>query len=59
MYRMLTRGYLSQILNLNSLDLLSAVIAAVCHDVGHDGFNNAYHSNAMTKRAIDSNDNSV
>ena len=59
MYRMLTRGYLSQILNLNSLDLLSAIIAAVCHDVGHDGLNNAYHSNAVTKRAIDSNDMSV
>lgn len=58
-YRMLTKGYLSQILNLNKLDLLSFVIASLCHDVGHDGFNNNYHQNAQTPRAIDSNDVSV
>lgn len=46
-------------LNLNQLDLLSFIIAAVCHDVGHDGFNNMYHTNALTDRAIASNDVSV
>ena len=58
-YRMLTKGGLSQIIQLNKMDLLSFVIAAASHDVGHDGVNNAYHSNAVTKRAIDSNDMSV
>lgn len=58
-YRILTKGYLAEILNLTKLDLLSFVIAALCHDVGHDGFNNSFHSNAFTKRAIDSNDVSV
>jgi hypothetical protein len=46
-------------MNLNKLDTLSVIIAAVCHDLGHDGFNNSYHSNALTSRAIDSNDISV
>lgn len=46
-------------MNLNKLDILSLITAAVCHDLGHDGFNNNYHTNAVTKRAIDSNDISV
>ena len=25
------------------LDVLSLLVAALCHDVGHDGFNNRYH----------------
>jgi len=35
------------------------LIAAACHDLGHDGFTNSYHVNAITRRAIDSNDVSV
>ena len=35
------------------------MIAAVCHDLGHDGYNNTYHVNAITERAIDSNDGAV
>jgi hypothetical protein len=58
-YRMISKGELALTLNLNKLDLLSFVIAAICHDVGHDGLNNSYHSNAMTERAITSNDVSV
>ena len=46
-------------LKLNKLDTLSCLLASVCHDLGHDGFNNVYHVNAMTDRAIDSNDVSV
>jgi len=34
-------------------------MAAACHDLGHDGFTNGYHVNAITDRAIDSNDVSV
>ena len=50
---------LHEILNLNMLDCLSFIIAGVCHDVGHDGLTNSYHSNAVTKRAIESNDIAV
>ena len=46
-------------LKLNKLDTLSFLLAAVCHDLGHDGFTNVYHVNAMTDRAIDYNDVSV
>jgi len=35
------------------------LMAASCHDLGHDGLTNSYHMNAITKRAIDSNDHSV
>jgi hypothetical protein len=56
---MLSKMGLKESLNLNKLDCLSFIVAAVCHDLGHDGFNNSYHVNAMTKRAIDSNDISV
>lgn len=34
-------------------------MAAICHDLGHDGFNNNYHVNAVTQRAIAYNDVSV
>lgn len=44
---------------LTQLDQLSLIISAVCHDLGHDGFTNSYHINAITRRAIDSNDVSV
>ena len=46
-------------LKLNKLDCLSFIIAGVCHDLGHDGFNNVYHINSFTSRAIDSNDGAV
>ena len=46
-------------MKLKKLDCLSLIVAAVCHDLGHDGFNNSYHVNAVTRRAIDSNDGPV
>ena len=27
----------------NNVDTLSLLVASLCHDVGHDGFNNRYH----------------
>ena len=50
---------LIDIMHLDKLDCMSLIIAAAAHDLGHDGFNNNYHVNAITRRAIDSNDNSV
>lgn len=58
-YLMMTRNDLSLTLELREIDNLSLIIAAACHDLGHDGFNNSYHLNAITKRAIDSNDVSI
>ena len=55
----MTECSLIEILNLDKLDCMSMIIAAVGHDIGHDGFNNNYHVNAITKRAIDSNDVAV
>ena len=59
MYHMITRCKLQQILKLNKLDCLSIIIAAVCHDIGHDGYTNSYHVNSISNRAVESNDVSV
>ena len=56
---LMLRCNLIDILHLDKLDCMSLIIAAIAHDLGHDGFNNNYHVNAITRRAIDSNDNSV
>merc|ERR1712048_1387744 len=45
--------------NMTDLDLLSAFIAAICHDVGHTGQTNQYHINAETELALRYNDRSV
>jgi hypothetical protein len=55
----LTTGGLYEKLQLNKLDAFSILLAAVCHDLGHDGFTNGYHVNKVTRRAIDCNDVSV
>lgn len=55
-YYFLKKTRLINILDLNELDMLAIIISSVCHDLGHDGFTNSYHVNALTSRAIDSND---
>ena len=47
------------LLELNHVDVLSFLLAGICHDLGHDGFTNGYHINAMTDRAIRYSDVSV
>ena len=56
---MLTQGELLHIAQLNELDVLSAVISAVCHDYDHDGLNNSYHVNAISQRAVRYSDKAV
>lgn len=34
----------------NNFDTLALIVAALCHDVKHDGFNNRYHVMAYTQR---------
>ena len=58
-YVQLTKGELIKIGGLDDFDTLSILIAGACHDYGHDGFNNSYHVNAMTTRAINCHDISV
>jgi len=52
-YYMLRKGGLESTLKLSKIHMLSFLLAAVCHDLGHDGFTNSYHVNFITKRAID------
>jgi hypothetical protein len=59
MYLMLSKGDLAKVAKLNYLDLVSAVTAAACHDFQHDGFNNGYHVNFMTDRALRYHDKAV
>ena len=50
---------LDSVASLSYLDMVSAIIAAACHDYDHDGYSNSYHVNFMTDRAIRSNDKAV
>ena len=34
---------LAKYADFTDVDTLSLLVAALCHDVGHDGFNNKYH----------------
>jgi hypothetical protein len=45
-----------QICDTNALDLLSIIIAALGHDIGHPGLTNAFHINAKTDMALTYND---
>lgn len=58
-YVMLTQGGLVELAQLNEIDVLSSVIACICHDYDHDGLNNAYHVNAISDRAIRYSDKAV
>jgi len=44
---------------LSYLDLVSAITAGACHDFDHDGYNNVYHVNFMTDRALRYHDKAV
>ena len=58
-YFMIKHGNLDTIAQLNYLDLVAAITASACHDFDHDGFNNAYHVNFMTDRAVRYHDKAV
>ncbi len=59
MYLMIKKGDLANLAKLNHLDLVSSIVAAACHDYEHDGFNNSYHVNYMTDRALRYHDKAV
>lgn len=58
-FLMLTQGEIVERAELNSIDVLSLIWAAVCHDYRHDGFSNIYHVNIISDRAIRYSDISV
>lgn len=58
-YVFLTKGKMIQFAQLQQLDLMSVVISTVCHDFAHDGFNNAYHINAISEKAIRYSDQAI
>jgi hypothetical protein len=39
-------------MNLNDIDILSSLIAAMCHDFKHSGFTNNYEINSKTQIAL-------
>jgi len=55
----LTEFGLIKLAKLSSIDILSTIIASVCHDYGHDGYNNIYHVNTISDRAIRFSDKAV
>ena len=52
-------GNLRERIALTDMDFITMLIAAACHDYDHDGFNNAYHVNSMTHRAVRYHDEAV
>jgi len=59
MYMFIKEGNLAQVAQLNYLDLVSVITAAAAHDYDHDGFNNTYHVNFVTDRALRYHDKAV
>jgi len=55
-FYMLNECKLKDRMHLGKLDCFSMLLAAACHDLGHDGFTNSYHINAITNRAVNFND---
>lgn len=54
---MLTRGGAASFLT--PFHTLALILSAIVHDLGHDGFNNDFHRNTLSERAIMFNDQSV
>jgi len=44
---------------LTSLDVFGLLVAAICHDVEHDGFTNAFHQNSRSNLAYIYNDKAI
>ena len=44
---------------LSELEILALLVAAMMHDVGHDGVSNAFHKHLLTDRALAFNDQSI
>lgn len=40
---------------MNNLDVFSTLIAALCHDYKHNGYNNFFHMNSLSDIALDFN----
>lgn len=59
MYMIIREGNLAEVAQLNYVDLVAAIIAAACHDFDHDGYNNTYHVNFVTHRALRYHDKAV
>jgi len=58
-YVVMKKSKLVKAADLNDLDVFSALVAAACHDFGHDGYTNQYHVNTISDRAIMCNDVAV
>lgn len=56
LFQLLYYSNISSILYLNSIDILSILIAGLVHDIGHPGFNNSYMVNSRSELACIYND---
>lgn len=46
-------------LKISKMDTLTLLVAGLCHDVGHPGYNNNFHINSLSSFAVTYNDKSV
>ena len=59
MFSFIKNGNLAQMAQLKYESLVVAIIAGACHDYAHDGFNNGYHVNFVSDRALRYHDKAV
>lgn len=56
----ITHAYnFEDLLKFTKLEVLALITAAICHDIGHPGFNNNFHINSLSSFAVTYNDKSV
>ena len=58
-YMFIHKAKLVDMVQLTYLEGASMIIAAMCHDVEHDGYTNSYHVNAATERSMRYHDQAV
>lgn len=46
-------------LKISKLDMMTLLVAGLCHDIGHPGYNNSFHINSLSSFAVSYNDKSV
>lgn len=52
-------GNFEKIMKINKFDSMTLMVAALCHDIGHPGYNNNFQINSLSAYAVTYNDKSV
>lgn len=56
---MIHSKFFEKSLKFSKINILSIILAGFCHDIGHPGYNNAFHMNSLSSFSVTYNDRSV